>query len=167
MTFAIKFAMIHKRVRKNAATVCGCGGIGRHARLRIWCARMQVQVLSSAPKKAYRKSFRFESTGYIRSYRGVAQMVARLVRDQEVVGSNPVTPTKDTEISVSFFFFPTKKCKTLVFLYRICYNSYILLWIEGNYFHFFKKDLRGFMRSEWNALPHHSKQKTGKIHKTR
>ncbi len=26
--------------------------------------------------------------------RGVAQMVARLVRDQEVVGSNPVTPTK-------------------------------------------------------------------------
>ena len=27
-------------------------------------------------------------------YRGVAQMVARLVRDQEAVGSNPVTPTK-------------------------------------------------------------------------
>ena len=26
--------------------------------------------------------------------RGVAQLVARLVRDQEVVGSNPVTPTK-------------------------------------------------------------------------
>ena len=26
-------------------------------------------------------------------YRGVAQMVARLVRDQEAVGSNPVTPT--------------------------------------------------------------------------
>ena len=25
--------------------------------------------------------------------RGVAQLVARLVRDQEVVGSNPVTPT--------------------------------------------------------------------------
>ena len=29
-----------------------------------------------------------------KKYRGVAQMVARLVRDQEVVGSNPVTPTK-------------------------------------------------------------------------
>ena len=27
-------------------------------------------------------------------YRGVAQLVARLVRDQEVMGSNPVTPTK-------------------------------------------------------------------------
>ena len=26
--------------------------------------------------------------------RGVAQMVARMVRDHEVVGSNPVTPTK-------------------------------------------------------------------------
>ena len=29
-------------------------------------------------------------------YRGVAQLVARLVRDQEVMGSNPVTPTKNT-----------------------------------------------------------------------
>ena len=28
------------------------------------------------------------------SLRGVAQLVARLVRDQEAVGSNPVTPTK-------------------------------------------------------------------------
>ena len=27
-------------------------------------------------------------------FRGVAQLVARLVRDQEAVGSNPVTPTK-------------------------------------------------------------------------
>lgn len=26
-------------------------------------------------------------------FRGVAQLVARLVRDQEAVGSNPVTPT--------------------------------------------------------------------------
>ena len=26
-------------------------------------------------------------------YRGVAQLVARLVRDQEAVGSNPATPT--------------------------------------------------------------------------
>ena len=30
------------------------------------------------------------------SLRGVAQLVARLVRDQEAVGSNPVTPTKRT-----------------------------------------------------------------------
>ena len=29
-------------------------------------------------------------------FRGVAQMVARMVRDHEVVGSNPVTPTKNT-----------------------------------------------------------------------
>ena len=27
-------------------------------------------------------------------YRGVAQLVARLVRDQEAMGSNPVTSTK-------------------------------------------------------------------------
>ena len=40
--------------------------------------------------------------------RGVAQMVARLVRDQEVVGSNPVTPTSvtlDPYIRVQRHFF--------------------------------------------------------------
>ena len=30
-------------------------------------------------------------------FRGVAQLVARLVRDQEAVGSNPVTPTRLTK----------------------------------------------------------------------
>lgn len=29
---------------------CACGGIGRHARFRILCASVQVQVLSGAPK---------------------------------------------------------------------------------------------------------------------
>ena len=33
------------------------------------------------------------STPVIRTTRGVAQLVARMVRDHEVVGSNPVTPT--------------------------------------------------------------------------
>ena len=32
----------------------GCGGIGRHDRLRIYCFGVQVQVLLPAPKKALR-----------------------------------------------------------------------------------------------------------------
>ena len=36
--------------------------------------------------------------------RGVAQLVARLVRDQEVMGSNPVTPTKKNDSLVTVFF---------------------------------------------------------------
>ena len=39
-------------------------------------------------------------------YRGVAQMVARLVRDQEAVGSNPVTPTMRSVLIGSEY--PTK-----------------------------------------------------------
>ncbi len=34
--------------------ICGCGGIGRHDRLRIYCFCVQVQVLSSAPKRTPR-----------------------------------------------------------------------------------------------------------------
>ena len=41
------------------------------------------------------ENFRPATAGLL--YRGVAQMVARLVRDQEVVGSNPVASTKITE----------------------------------------------------------------------
>ena len=42
--------------------------------------------------------------------RGVAQLVARLVRDQEVMGSNPVTPTIEQRKrlvlkGLTFFFF--------------------------------------------------------------
>ena len=38
--------------------------------------------------------------------RGVAQMVARMVRDHEVVGSNPVTPTKKKkQADTPVFFF--------------------------------------------------------------
>ena len=33
-------------------------------------------------------------------FRGVAQLVARLVRDQEAVGSNPVTPTTKSSFTV-------------------------------------------------------------------
>ena len=41
------------------------------------------------------------------SLRGVAQLVARLVRDQEAVGSNPVTRTKNPECAgVRDFSFP-------------------------------------------------------------
>ena len=48
-----------------------------------------VGVRSSHPQPVYRSSNMLRVF-----YRGVAQMVARLVRDQEAVGSNPVTPTK-------------------------------------------------------------------------
>ena len=38
--------------RKRSNLICGCGGIGRRARLRILCSQdMQVRVLSTAPAK--------------------------------------------------------------------------------------------------------------------
>lgn len=38
--------------RKRSNLICGCGGIGRRARLRILCSQdMQVRVLSTAPVK--------------------------------------------------------------------------------------------------------------------
>ena len=40
----------------------------------------------------------------LKKSRGVAQLVARLVRDQEVVGSNPVTPTKKLTINLKVVF---------------------------------------------------------------
>lgn len=43
--------------------------------------------------------------------RGVAQMVARLVRDQEAVGSNPVTPTKKLSALAGSFFVASKPVK--------------------------------------------------------
>ena len=50
-------------------------------------------------------------------FRGVAQLVARLVRDQEVVGSNPVTPTNKNGSKLLPFF-------------------YVLKWIEIEFFAF-------------------------------
>lgn len=44
-------------------------------------------------------------------FRGIAQLVARLVRDEEAVGSNPAAPTKrHTFRGVSFFLFVCKGC---------------------------------------------------------
>ena len=48
-----------------------------------------VGVRSSHPQP-----HRSSAAAAVFSFRGVAQLVARLVRDQEAVGSNPVTPTK-------------------------------------------------------------------------
>ena len=48
-----------------------------------------VGVRSSHPQP-----HRSSTAAAVFSFRGVAQLVARLVRDQEAVGSNPVTPTK-------------------------------------------------------------------------
>ena len=39
-----------------------------------------------------------------KSYRGVAQLVARMVRDHEVVGSNPVASTNESGIAVAIPF---------------------------------------------------------------
>ena len=43
----------------------------------------------------------------LRYFRGIAQLVARLVRDEEAVGSNPAAPTKkkQTHVCVSAFLF--------------------------------------------------------------
>ena len=44
----------------------------------------------------------------LRYFRGIAQLVARLVRDEEAVGSNPAAPTKKTRrifIRLVFFIF--------------------------------------------------------------
>ena len=37
------------------------------------------------------------SLNWLRYFRGIAQLVARLVRDEEAVGSNPAAPTKTAE----------------------------------------------------------------------
>ena len=42
----------------------------------------------------------------LRYFRGIAQLVARLVRDEEAVGSNPAAPIeKETYFGVSLFSF--------------------------------------------------------------
>ena len=62
-----------------------------------------VGVRSSHPQPVYRSSNMLRVF-----YRGVAQMVARLVRDQEAVGSNPVTPTKAISRQADGFLFCMK-----------------------------------------------------------
>ena len=42
------FSIIHFQL---SIFISACGGIGRHARFRFWSARVQVQVLSGAPKQ--------------------------------------------------------------------------------------------------------------------
>ena len=55
-------------------------------------------------------------------FRGVAQMVARLVRDQEAVGSNPATPTTKSLVYQRFprftrdYNFAKKSQKLLKFI---------------------------------------------------
>ncbi len=53
------------------------------------------------------------SSPVIRTKRGVAQLVARMVRDHEVVGSNPVTPTTSQSKAFGLAFLLTKKQETL------------------------------------------------------
>jgi hypothetical protein len=60
----------------------------------------------------------------LRYFRGIAQLVARLVRDEEAVGSNPAAPTKKDQYTFvywSFFIFAagfatatTAACKKVV-----------------------------------------------------
>ena len=41
----------------------------------------------------------------LRYFRGIAQLVARLVRDEEAVGSNPAAPTKKNQYTFVYWFF--------------------------------------------------------------
>ena len=45
--------MTFARPDDNIDKAGGYGGIGRHARFRFWFARVQVQVLLSAPECPY------------------------------------------------------------------------------------------------------------------
>ena len=57
-------------------SVCGCGGMADTAVLEAAALRVLVQVQSPAP------------------YRGVAQLIERVVWDHEAAGLSPVTPTR-------------------------------------------------------------------------
>ena len=41
----------------------------------------------------------------LRYFRGIAQLVARFVRDEEAVGSNPAAPTKKNQYTFVYWFF--------------------------------------------------------------
>ena len=45
------------------------------------------------------------SLNWLRYFRGIAQLVARLVRDEEAVGSNPAAPTKKNQYTFVYWFF--------------------------------------------------------------
>ena len=59
--------------------------------------------------------------------RGVAQMVARLVRDQEAVGSNPVTPTKKLS-ALAGSFFVVRRVESRMGQYTKAYNAQSADW---------------------------------------
>ena len=60
-------------------------------------------------EKVYKKSSVFRKIVLqYHSYRGVAQLVARDVRDVEAAGSNPVTPTKKEQVITCSFFIDIK-----------------------------------------------------------
>ena len=45
------------------------------------------------------------AVNWLRYFRGIAQLVARLVRDEEAVGSNPAAPTKKNQYTFVYWFF--------------------------------------------------------------
>ena len=45
------------------------------------------------------------SLNWLRYFRGIAQLVARLVRDEEAVGSNPAAPTNKNQYTFVYWFF--------------------------------------------------------------
>ena len=75
-----RFKVTEKTVEKTIAS--GCPG--------------STASRSGTPKNQARERNDLADKAALTRRRGVAQLVARLVRDQEVVGSDPVTPTKNT-----------------------------------------------------------------------
>ena len=63
INFISKFSLQIKKNSVQSILLCGCGGTGRRARLRIWWIPVQVQVLSPAPKKSYH----FDTTFFIQT----------------------------------------------------------------------------------------------------
>jgi hypothetical protein len=76
-------------------------------------------------------------------FRGVAQLVARLLWEQDAAGSNPVTPTKTFEIYgfQRFFIFSAQSL-----LYMVCYTKLLILKSPdvGRHMMFYEKELYRF-----------------------
>ena len=75
-------------------------------------AKKEAGTARGRPKQSARKSRINTINKKTNEYRGVAQLVARLLWEQDVAGSNPVTSTRiplRSRISEEFFIFSRKK----------------------------------------------------------
>ena len=75
-------------------------------------AKKEAGPARGRPKQSARKSRINTINTKTKEYRGVAQLVARLLWEQDVAGSNPVTSTRiplRSRISEEFFYFLPEK----------------------------------------------------------